>query len=71
MPLVQVRSYLSACNVLEVVPVYMGPAVVIGMHQLMRKGVVHVALGVDVVLTQHHLWQGPGQVTRTSIRLHN
>jgi len=26
----------------------------------MRKGVVHVALGVDVVLTQYHLWQGPG-----------
>ena len=47
--------YLSTSQVFEVVPVKVGPAVVICVDQLVSEHIVHVPLREDVVLTQHNL----------------
>lgn len=53
--------YLRASQVVKVVPVNMSPTMIKGMYQLMGQHIIHTALGVDHVLTQHNLQQ-PQQV---------
>lgn len=55
--------HLCACVVAAVSEVQvLGPAKVVGMHQLVRQRVLHVPIVVQPVLAQHHLqgaWKPP------------
>ena len=49
------KFYLRASQVVKVAPVNMSSTMIKGMYQFMGQHVIHTALGVDHVLTQHNL----------------